>query len=80
MPVLNLLRMKRESSTGAARSILPTRAEPIARGDDTERYQFSYGRLTRSSLIGALIALVFDFVVTFLTSSQDVFSVRRIPA
>ena len=45
-----------------------------------ERYQFSYGRLTRSSLIGALIALVFDLVVTFLTSSQDVFSVIRIPA
>ena len=45
-----------------------------------ERYQFSYSRLTRSSLIGALIALVFDFVVTFLTSSQDVFALKRIPA
>jgi hypothetical protein len=42
--------------------------------------QFSYVRLTRSSVLGALIALVFDFVVTFLTSSQTAFSVQRIPS
>ena len=44
------------------------------------RDQFSYGRLTRSSLVGALIALVFDFVVTFLTSPQDAFALERVPA
>jgi hypothetical protein len=40
----------------------------------------NYRRLVGSSLVGALIGLVFDFAVTFLTRTGNTFAYRQIPS
>ncbi len=39
-----------------------------------------YRRLVRSAVVGALLGLVFDVVVTLLTGPTDQFSVRQVPS